>query len=30
MPPPDMSTPAYGHFDALGFKRAYFRSHYRR
>ena len=29
-PSADMSTPAYHHFDALGFKRAYFRSHYRR
>ncbi len=28
-PSPEMDTPAYRHFEALGFKRPYFRSHYR-
>jgi hypothetical protein len=27
-PTPAMNTPAYHHFEALGFKRPYFRSHY--
>jgi hypothetical protein len=27
-PAAGMNTPAYHHFEALGFKRAYFRSHY--
>jgi hypothetical protein len=27
-PTPAMNTPAYRHFEALGFKRPYFRSHY--
>lgn len=28
-PTPEMNTPAYGYFAALGFKRPYLRSHYR-
>ena len=27
-PSPEMNTPAYRHFEALGFKRPYFRAHY--
>jgi hypothetical protein len=27
-PAAEMNTPAYHHFEALGFKRVYFRSHY--